>query len=61
MLEITQMKISRNNTDYWCVSKKVEGRPSLKLLGMDVPDVSEFDYSDSTIQGNGTENSTGRL
>ena len=38
VLEITQMKIRRNKTDYWCISKKVEGRPSLKLLGMDVPD-----------------------
>ena len=61
MLEITQMKIIRNKTDYWCVSKKVEGRPSLKLLGMDEPHVSEFDYFGSTIQGNGMETSTGRL
>ena len=36
------MKLIRNETVYLCVNKQDEGRPSLKLQGMDVPDVEEF-------------------
>ena len=55
MLERRQVKLSRNKTDYLCVNKKEEGRPSLKLQcrPVDVPDGEEFDYIGSTIHCNG--------
>ena len=49
----THMKLIRNKTGYLCVNNTEEGRPSLKLQCMDVPDVEEFNYIGSTIQGNG--------
>ena len=39
----------------------ITGEVRKEPLGMDVPDVSKFDYFGSTIQGNGMETSTGRL
>ena len=53
------MKISRNKTDCWSGIKREEGRSSLKLHGMDVSDVEEFEYFGSTIQCNGMETRQG--
>ena len=52
-LERRGMKISRKKTEYLCVNKQEAGRPPLKLQGEDVPEVDEFKYLGSTIQGNG--------